>query len=140
MSRRILLPLSCLALVLSGCHTVGPLSGDALLYDGPGADPSCLAATTELLEGLGYGVYRGGPDYFNEYGCEGFRLVVFPGGDMYRYSLDLRAYTKGAIREFLREGGGYLGICGGSYFAASEVYWQDAEIPMTPLNLFEGAA
>ena len=89
MNRLRILPLFILLTLAAGCQSLVRLSGDALLYDGPGAEESCIDNTEELLENLGWEVRRAGPDYFAEYGCAGFSLVVFPGGDMYQYAADL---------------------------------------------------
>lgn len=140
MNRLRILPLIILLSIAAGCQSLVRLSGDVLLYNGPGAEESCIDNTEELLENLGWEVRRAGPDYFAEYGCAGFSLVVFPGGDMYQYAADLGGDAKDAIRGFLADGGGYLGICGGSYFAASRVFWQGNQLPMEPLALFSGDA
>lgn len=89
MNRLRILPLFILLTLAAGCQSLVRLSGDALLYDGPGAEESCIDNTEELLENLGWEVRRAGPDDFAEYGCAGFSLVVFPGGDMYQYAADL---------------------------------------------------
>jgi biotin--protein ligase len=59
---------------------------------------------------------------------------------MYKYAGSLSATGEQKIREFVHAGGGYLGICGGAYFAASRVEWFDFKLPMESLSLFPGSA
>jgi glutamine amidotransferase-like uncharacterized protein len=68
----------------------------------------------------------------------GFRIVCFPGGNMYQYAQDITESGKDKIRLFIKNGGGYLGICGGAYFAGERVFWQGAQLPMSPLSIFPG--
>lgn len=140
MKRHRLLPLLLVLIPLASSCAVEPLEGDVLLYAGPGADEDCTANLAALLGNLGYSVELAGPDYFNAHGCAGFRVAAFPGGDMFQYARDLEADAKEDIRRFLAEGGAYLGVCGGSYFAAARVHWQGAELPLEPLALFSGGA
>jgi glutamine amidotransferase-like uncharacterized protein len=59
---------------------------------------------------------------------------------MYDYAQDISPRGKENIRAFVHNGGGYVGICGGAYFAAERVRWLGQQLPMTPLGLFAGAA
>jgi glutamine amidotransferase-like uncharacterized protein len=74
----------------------------------------------------------------NQGGLSGMELICIPGGDMYVYSQSLGQSGIDNIREFISYGGGYIGVCGGAYFAGERVYWRGNQIPMTSLNLFEG--
>ena len=59
---------------------------------------------------------------------------------MYSYAGSLPTTGEEKIRAFVRAGGGYLGICGGAYFAAGRVEWCGFKLPMESLGLFSGAA
>jgi len=76
----------------------------------------------------------------NEQGLGTFRILCIPGGNMYDYSQDLSSEGKEKIKSFIRAGGGYIGICGGAYFAAEEVIWRGEQLPMTSLALFQGTS
>lgn len=78
--------------------------------------------------------------YINERELNDFSIICFPGGDMYQYSQDITSLGKEKIRNFIRNGGGYLGVCGGAYFASDKVVWRGTELIMTPLRLFQGTA
>jgi glutamine amidotransferase-like uncharacterized protein len=52
-----------------------------------------------------------------------FDLVIFPGGNSKEQSQDLGTKGKTAVRDFVQNGGGYLGICAGGFLATTnDVY------------------
>lgn len=75
-----------------------------------------------------------------------YDILLFPGGDMWVYKSHLTAAGVEKIREFVQLGGGYIGICAGSYFAAEKIIWRGwAGEPRqyftnTGLGLFSGTA
>ena len=79
-------------------------------------------------------------NYVNNASLDGFGILCVPGGDMYRYAQDISSVGKEKIRNFVRKGGGYIGICGGAYFASEKVFWQGNQLSMEPLGLFQGVA
>lgn len=52
-----------------------------------------------------------------------FEAVIFPGGSGSGQAEALRPEGRGAIVEFVRDGGGYVGFCAGAYLAASNYDW-----------------
>ncbi|MFW9786178.1 MAG: BPL-N domain-containing protein [Candidatus Thorarchaeota archaeon] len=52
---------------------------------------------------------------------DSYDIVVFPGGSAVSYSQGLGTEGLDVIREFVRNGGSYFGICGGSLFATNAV-------------------
>jgi len=66
-------------------------------------------------------------------------LLVMGGGYAYDQWQDLGDAGITAIRDFVLGGGGYLGICAGTYLAADDVVWLGEPYPY-PLNLFDGVA
>jgi putative intracellular protease/amidase len=50
-------------------------------------------------------------------------VAVFPGGSGSGQAKSLQAEGRQKVREFVKNGGGYLGICGGSYLATSDYSW-----------------
>lgn len=51
------------------------------------------------------------------------RLLVMPGGEDLYYSEKLNGAGNRAIRRFVENGGRYLGICGGAYYASAALEW-----------------
>jgi glutamine amidotransferase-like uncharacterized protein len=113
-------------------------AGDIGLYAGEGTAESCITATHNMFEWMGYSVVLIDADVINTGGLSDFRVICVPGGDMYEYGNDISNAGKENIRQFVTDGGGYIGICGGAYFTGHTVYWQGDQIPMTPLALFPG--
>ncbi len=72
-------------------------------------------------------------------GLAGIEVLVIPGG-WAPYQLDaLGEDGPGVIRDFVKRGGRYLGICAGAYLAADEVEYQGITYPY-PVDLLDSAA
>lgn len=131
-----------LLLFLEGCKSpqTGSIiaSGDIALYSDKGADKNCLIATTRMLEWMGYTVAPVKAKHIKNQSLDTFNIILFPGGNMYQYAGDLSAIGREKIRNYIRNGGSYIGICGGAYFASEEVIWKGQQLPMTPLKIFPG--
>lgn len=70
-----------------------------------------------------------------------FDIVAIPGGYAYDYYLDLGYSGAKAIRDFVRDGGGYFGVCAGAFYACQEFNWTENGYTGTyryMLNLFRG--
>jgi glutamine amidotransferase-like uncharacterized protein len=52
-----------------------------------------------------------------------FDAVIFPGGSGSRQAEGLGGDGREAVREFVRNGGGYIGICAGCYLACENYSW-----------------
>ena len=52
-----------------------------------------------------------------------FHLAVFPGGSGSKQANALAPVGRKAVQDFVRNGGGFAGICAGSYLAASNYEW-----------------
>lgn len=53
------------------------------------------------------------------------KLYIQPGGDAYKMQKTLRQNGKDNIVNYLNDGGAYVGVCAGFYYAATDYYWQD---------------
>jgi glutamine amidotransferase-like uncharacterized protein len=65
--------------------------------------------------------------------------IVFPGGYAYNYQLAISLDAVDEIRSYVENGGGYIGICAGAYFASKTVAWEGGVYPYE-LGLFDGTA
>ncbi len=70
---------------------------------------------------------------------EYYETIVIPGGDFFGYETNLDENGEAHVRDFVSGGGGYLGICGGGYFAADSVVFNGTAYDF-PLDLFDGVA
>lgn len=67
------------------------------------------------------------------------KAILFPGGYSYNYQLAITLAAIDSIRSFIANGGGYIGICAGAYFASKTVDWEGGSFPYE-LALFDGTA
>jgi glutamine amidotransferase-like uncharacterized protein len=67
------------------------------------------------------------------------KAICIPGGYAYNYKIALSPKTIDNIRSYVANGGAYIGVCAGAFFACSEVTWEGIEYPYA-LSLFEGKA
>ena len=69
----------------------------------------------------------------------GVRLLIMPGGESWEYLKELGAAGADLIRGFVAQGGGYLGICAGAFYATSHREGGYATGPYG-IGLLEGTA
>lgn len=77
-----------------------------------------------MLEQLGCNYSTINKDTILTRNLSNYDIILFPGGDMWVYKSHLSATGVQKIKEFVQLGGGYIGICGGSYFAADNIIWR----------------
>ncbi len=65
-----------------------------------------------------------------------FKVVTFPGGYAYGYKTGLAGFESN-IRNFISSGGGYYGICAGSFYAPSSIEWDNHNYTY-PLQVYKG--
>ncbi len=127
-----------LLLFLTHCQSPQDKSANVALYSDRGADEDCIKATQNMFEWMGYTVQLVKAGHINNEGLSNFKILCIPGGNMYQYAQDLSSGGEEKIKNFIRDGGGYIGICGGAYFAGEKVIWQGSQLPMTSLGIFPG--
>lgn len=123
------------------------LHSEIFIYDGPGVDPSCLFHTQISLQNvLKAGSIRkiGAKQVAEGSWRRRAKVFVMPGGRDVFYLEALRGKGALQIKEFVEEGGGYLGICAGAYFAASAIEFEMGGVyevaGKRPLQFFPGVA
>jgi glutamine amidotransferase-like uncharacterized protein len=136
----VFLAATSVAALLTWNYTRTSRKADVAVYAGAGTWEDSVRAVQEMFRWMNYTVETVSAEYINNNGLEAFRILCIPGGDMYNYAQDISSKGKENIKEFIHNGGGYIGICGGAYFAAEKVFWQGSQLPMTALGLFAGTA
>ena len=68
-------------------------------------------------------IRRIGPTDIRSGALSQFELVVFPGGSGSKQAAALEKVGRDKVRHFIERGGGYLGVCAGSYLAARNYDW-----------------
>ena len=66
---------------------------------------------------------RAGAEDIREGVLRQFDLVIFPGGSGSKQAAALEPAGRESVRDFVEKGGGYIGICAGSYLAAANYKW-----------------
>lgn len=107
----------------------------ALVYNGDYADPASAQSISDLLEKAGFEIqYFSDPTALNGQ-LAGARLLVI-GGTVDFIEPFVESFpieTTRAIKDFIDEGGLYLGVCGGAYIASSG--WDESSHSVTALGL-----
>ena len=129
-------------LLIIQCKNPQALENNATiaLYSGNGSWEESVEALKNMFNWMGQDAMLIDAKFINQKSLDNFNLICFPGGNMYQYSHDISSGGKEKIRTFIRDGGGYVGICGGAYFASEKVIWRGNRLPMTSLNLYSGTA
>ena len=94
------------------------------VYYGPGAgegNADLLVTATKRLEGALATPLS--PTEFGTVDLSQFDIVVFAGGSGSGQAAALGETGRAKVREFVENGGGYLGICAGAYLATSGYPW-----------------
>ncbi|KAJ4147045.1 hypothetical protein LMH87_001598 [Akanthomyces muscarius] len=91
----------------------------AFVYRGPNDDPELSKAVGELLESSPrkFSVKYVGPDDITANSLESIKLIAFPGGPDLQSSWAEIEPVAQDIRDFVANGGRYLGFCLGAYLA-----------------------
>lgn len=104
-----------------------------LIYSGNYASTNCVngikraldyANTNNVINGVVFSYATS--TVINQAALAGYNLLAMPGGSGGAYYLDSGSISGSAIRNFVANGGGYLGICAGAYAAAAHTDgWYD---------------
>lgn len=98
---------------------------DVAIYQGPGvggAGPSSLMKALEARPAE-FTVRQIGPDELRGGALKDIEVVVFPGGSGSKQAEGIGEEGRGIVRDFVRNGGGYVGICAGCYLACEGFSW-----------------
>ena len=129
-----------LLLFVANCESQSDKNVIIALYSGRGTDEEHIRATKNMFQWMDCTVQLVKADYINNENLGSFNILCIPGGNMYQYAQDISSEGKEKIRDFISDGGGYIGICGGAYFAGEKVVWRGNRLPMIPLGIFPGTA
>lgn len=94
------------------------------IYQGPGVFGNGVADVTKAVKSLpGSTIQVLGPKEVGTTDLSAFDVIAFTGGSGSKQSEGIGDAGKANVLKFVRGGGGYLGICGGSYLACSGFKW-----------------
>ncbi len=98
------------------------------LYDGPGTGTNPL---TDILDSEAETMVQHlGPADLRKEVLKQFDVVIFPGGSGSRQAAAIGATGREAVRDYIHNGGGYVGICAGAYLCSSNYTWSLGLVPV----------
>ena len=94
------------------------------IYEGPGVFGSGVADVKKAVRALpGSTIKVLGPEEVGTTDLSAFDVIAFTGGSGSKQAAAIGDAGKANVLKFVRGGGGYLGICGGSFLACSGFSW-----------------
>ena len=93
------------------------------VYAGPGAATARGPVAAHVEDIPGYAADLVSPEDIRAGKLAGYQLVIVPGGSGGGQAGALGEEGRAKVREFVKGGGGYVGICAGSYLASSSYTW-----------------
>lgn len=95
------------------------------VFDGPGvgASSKSLIAALEDAKGRRFQVSRITPEQIQSGKLAEVDVLVHPGGSGGKQGNALGEGGRKAVRDFVRKGGGFLGVCAGAYLATNDYSW-----------------
>lgn len=107
---------------------------DILIYTGPGAGPKSIQntiATVKLLVADKYVIKTVGPDdLIDTAWMANTALLIMPGGADRPYLEKLSGIGNRNIVQYVENGGKYLGICAGAYYAADRIEFAKGDVDL----------
>lgn len=114
---------------LNGYKTViappaNPAGLKIAIFDGKGAPMGGIENVCDRVKGMpGSTITLLKPEEIVKGGLAGYDVVVFSGGSGGTQAKSLGEEGREQVRQFVRQGGGYVGICAGAYLACSNFSW-----------------
>jgi len=87
-----------------------------LIYRGRGACASCSSSAGQILEQLGQPYRYVGPESISAERLKQARMWIQPGGNALDVVKVINDQKLALFRDFVKNGGTYLGICAGAFF------------------------
>ena len=117
-------------MLILGLVIASPALGDearirVAVFQGTGVGPSSeklITALTSESDGK-FEILRVTADEIRDGGLADVDVLVQPGGSGSKQGNTLGEAGRLAVRDYVRAGGGYLGVCGGAYLATNDYDW-----------------
>ncbi|EDY16860.1 biotin apo-protein ligase-related protein-like protein [Chthoniobacter flavus Ellin428] len=121
-------PFCCLAVILVFLGSIAARAENATpvrvaLYEDAGAAGKGVPYTKAILTQAGCTVTVFKAEDLSHGVLENKDVVVFTGGSGSKEGNSIGDAGREVVKKFVREGGGYLGICAGAYLACSKFTW-----------------
>ncbi len=122
-------------------------TSNIIVYAGPGAGQNSISNTISMLRQLvdtEYKVIAVGPEYILDPAwIDNTALLIMPGGADRPYVAKLNGQGNQNIKRYIEQGGKFLGICAGAYYAADRIEFAKGDLDLEvsgerELKLFPG--
>lgn len=116
------------------------------IYSDEGTDPFSVISLVESLKEEGFSsIYLVDRNFFDqEWWPQKTDLLIFPGGRDLPYLAALSGKRNQSISHFIEQGGQFLGICAGAYYASAHVEFEKGGplevVGKRELSFFKGTA
>lgn len=96
-----------------------------LIYNGPGTSASSIKHFTKQIAAFGFTIEAiDAKDLQNKLVLDQVWGIVFPGGRDIPYHNALQGNSNRCIRDFVKNGGNYIGICAGAYYGCDSIEFE----------------
>jgi len=97
-----------------------------------------VTATQVLVEALGYSwEFIDADDVNSNDLSQYYKIIFFPGGWAGGFNEYINETGYQNIRDFIADGGAYMGMCAGAFFASDQVFWRENFGLDTPQNVYD---
>ncbi len=93
------------------------------MFDGEGTGPSRENVVEVIRAAEGMDVHRIGAAEMSDRILGQFDVLVFPGGSGSKQARAISEAGRLAVQKFVKNGGGYVGVCAGAYLCSSGYSW-----------------
>ena len=107
-------------MALIGCSPTPPKAASILVFAGSGTSPGDVAAIEAVLELQGFDYATANSrqlDAMSTADLRAYHLLIIPGGNFVKMGQGLSLGTFGKIRQSVKDGLNYLGMCAGAFLA-----------------------
>lgn len=106
-------------------------------FDGPGVGPSGKDNLPRIVDGAEkMDFHYLGPADIRPEILKQFDVLIFPGGSGSKQAAALGEERREYVRDFVREGGGYVGVCAGAYLCSAHYSWS---LDLVDSSVFTGS-
>jgi glutamine amidotransferase-like uncharacterized protein len=106
-------------------NSIPSLAGNrplALVWNGPGAcKPGCVDSAVTIARREGFRVLKVNPGFSDFARFKEATLWIHPGGKSTTAAGAMGAPLMDQVREFVRNGGGYVGFCAGAFISTAQI-------------------
>ncbi|MDO8509066.1 MAG: BPL-N domain-containing protein [Nanoarchaeota archaeon] len=136
MKKELIIVLISLLLIIPSVYA---LNADFAIYTGSGTWEHSITSFEKFLDWKNLTYEEINSWDLNHANLSGnYKAIFFPGGWAYNYKKSIHSSGNQNIRDFIQNGGSYIGMSAGAYFACDNVNWEGQNYPYY-LNLFHGS-